>query len=80
MRTVASEMKTDEQQVQFLDAEDNRILSSIGRHFEAFGLQLLEPKAEAVALPIQNFGSVAGLVEKDEKHRIEYRNSYIQFD
>jgi len=80
MRTVAPEIKTVEQPVQLLDAEDNRLVRGIGRRFEALGLQAFEPKAEAVALPVQDLHAVAGFVEKDEKHRIEHGHFYIQFD
>ena len=80
MRAVAPEVKTVEQPVQLLDAEDNRYVRVIGGCFETLGFQALEPKTEAVAFPIQYLDPVAGFVEKDEKHRIEDRHFYIQFD
>ena len=50
------------------------------RCFEALRLQPLEPKAKAVALPIQNLHSVSRFVEEHEKHRIEHRDLDVQFD
>ena len=76
----AREIETAEQLVQLLDTGDNRPVRGFGRRFEAFGLQSLEPETEAVALPVQDLQPVAGLIERDEKHRIEYRHFYIQFD
>ncbi|UOB22683.1 hypothetical protein MRY17_18385 [Pseudomonas orientalis] len=43
-------------------------------------VQALEPKAEAVALPLQNLPAVAGSVEENEKYRVERCHFYIQLD
>ena len=80
MRAVAPEVETVEQPVQFLDCQDNRLVAGFGRCFESLGLQALEPKAEAVAFPIQNLHAVSGLVEENEKHRVEHGDLDIQFD
>lgn len=79
MRPVAPEVKTVEQPVQFLDAEDNRYVRGIGRCFGVLGLQRLEPKTEAVVFPVQNSDPVAGFFERDERFQIEDRHFYIQF-
>ena len=41
---------------------------------------MLKPKAEAIALLVQNLHAVTGLVEKDEKHGIEHRYFYVELD
>jgi hypothetical protein len=45
-----------------------------------FGFEAFEPKAKAVALPIQNLHSVSRLVEEHEKHRVKHRDLDVQFD
>ena len=60
MRTVAPEIKTVEQPVQFLNRQHDGFVGGIGRGFETLGLQALEPKAEAVALPIEDFHPITG--------------------
>ena len=52
MRTVAPEVKAIEHPVEFLDGQNDRLVGGVGRCFESFGLEALELKAEAVALPI----------------------------
>ncbi|MNL52847.1 hypothetical protein D3C87_1760520 [compost metagenome] len=80
MRTVAPEVKAIEHPVEFLDGQNDRLVGGVRRCFESLGLEALEPKAEAVALPIQYLYSVAGLVEENEKHRVEYCDFNIQLD
>lgn len=80
MRTVTPEVKTVEHPVEFLDSQDNRFVRHIGRRFEAFRLQALEPKAEAVALSIKDLYTVAWLVEKHEKYRVEHSDLDIELD
>jgi len=80
MRTVAPEIKTVEQPVQFLNRQHDGFVGSIGRGFETLELQALEPKAEAVALPIEDFHPITGAIQKNKKHRIEYRYLDIQLD
>lgn len=80
MGTVIPEVKTVEQPVEFLDGQDNRLVGGIGRFFESLRFQSFEPKAYAVALPIQDFHSVARLVEENEKCRVEHGNLDIQLD
>ena len=75
MWTVAPQIKTIEQPVQFLDRQHVSLVGVIGRYFETFGLKAFESKAKAVAFPIQNLHPIAGVVEKDEKHRIDHRHS-----
>jgi hypothetical protein len=64
MRTVAPEIKTVEQPVQFLNRQHDGFVGGIGRGFETLGLQALEPKAEAVALPIEDFTRLRGRFRK----------------
>jgi hypothetical protein len=59
MRAVAPQVKT-EQPVQFLDAQHDGFVGGIRGCFETFGLQALEPKAEAVALPVEDFHPITG--------------------
>ncbi|WP_423242179.1 hypothetical protein, partial [Pseudomonas viridiflava] len=80
MGTVTPEVKTVEQPVQFLNVQDNCLVRHVRQCFKTLGLQALEPKAEAVALPVQYFHSVARLVEENEKYRVEHGNRDIQFD
>jgi hypothetical protein len=80
MRAVAPEVETVEQPVQFLGAQRNGLVGGIRRCFETLGIQVLEPKSEAVVLPIQNLHPVAGLVKKNKKHRIQYRHLYVKLD
>src|SRR5690606_10562179 len=47
---------------------------------ETLGLQPLEPQAEAVALPVEDFHLVAGAVEEHEQHRVEHFHLDIQRD
>lgn len=55
MRTVAPEIKTVEQPVQFLNRQHDGFICLIGGCFETLGLQALEPKAEAVAFSVKDF-------------------------
>ncbi len=80
MRTVAPQVKTVEQPVQFLDAQYDGFVGGLGRGFETLGLQALEPKAEAVALPVEYFHPVTGAIQKNKKYRVEYRHLDIQLD
>jgi len=80
MRAVTPAVKTVEHPVKFLDGQDNRFVRHLGRCFETLGLQALEPRAKAIALPVQDLHAVAGLVEEDEKHWIEHRNFDNQLD
>lgn len=78
MRTIPPQIKTIQQPIQFLHAQNNRFVSRIGRCFETFGLQTLEPKAKAVALPIKDFHSITGAIQKNEKHGVEHGDLDIQ--
>lgn len=80
MRTVTPEVETVKHPVEFLDSQDNRFVRYVGRCFEALRLQPLEPKAEAVALPVQDLHAVARLIEEDEKHWIKDGDLDVQFD
>ncbi|WP_437180832.1 hypothetical protein [Pseudomonas mandelii] len=80
MWTVAPQIKTIEQPVQFLDRQHDGFVGVIGRCFEAFGFKAFEPKAKAVAFPVQNLHAVSGLVEKNEKHRVKHGDLDVQFD
>lgn len=80
MRTVTPEVKTVEHPVEFLDSQDNRFVRHVRRRFEALGLQAFEPKAEAVALPIQDLHAVAWLIEEDEKHRVGHGDLDVKFN
>ena len=80
MRAVAPQVKAVEQPVQLLDAQHDSFVGGIGRCFETLGLQALEPKAEAVALPVEYFHSVTVAIQKYEKHRVKHGNFDIQFD
>ena len=59
MRAVTPEIKTIKQPIQLLDAQHNGSVGSVGRCFEPFRLETFEPKAEAVALPIEDLYSVS---------------------
>jgi hypothetical protein len=48
--------------------------------FESLRFQALEPKAEAVAFPVQNLHPVARLVEENEKYGVEHGDLDIQLD
>ena len=52
VRPVAPEVKALDHPVEFLDAQNDRLVGGVRRCFESFGLEALEPKAKAVALPI----------------------------
>ena len=39
--------------IQLLSRQDNGFVAGFGRSFEPFGFEAFEPKAKAVALPIQ---------------------------
>ncbi len=80
MRTVAPQIKSIQQPIQFLNRQHNGFVDIIWRDFETLGLETLEPKAEAVTLPIQNLHSIPGFVEKDKEHRIKDRHFNIQLD
>lgn len=80
MRTITPQTKTVEQPVQFLERQHDCFIADVGRGFETFGLEALEPKAKAVAFPISNLHAVAGFVEEDEKHRVEYGHFYVELD
>lgn len=73
-------VKAVEHPIELLDSQDNCFVSHIGRCFETLRLQALEPKAEAVALPVQDLHAVAWLVEEDEKHGVEHRDLNVQLD
>ena len=53
MWTVAPQVKTIQQPIQFLNRQHNDFVGEIWRCFETFRLQALEPKTKAVALPVQ---------------------------
>jgi len=64
MRTVAPQIKTVEQPVQLLNRQHNDLLGRVGRCFEAHSFQALEPKTEAVVLPIQHLDPIRVLLKK----------------
>ena len=80
MRTVAPQIKTVEQPVQFLNRQHDGFVGDVGRSFEMFGLQTFELQAKTVALPIQHFDAVTGFVEEDKKYRIEHGDLDVQLD
>ena len=80
MRAVTPEIKTIKQPIQLLDAQHNGFVGSVGRCFEPFRLETLEPKAEAVTLPVEDFHSVTVAIQKNKKDRIEYGDFDIQLD
>lgn len=80
MRTVTPEVKAVEHPVEFLNSQDNRFVRHVGRRFEAFGLKALEPKAEAVSLPLQDLHAVTRLVEENKKDWVKDRDLDIQLD
>jgi predicted DNA-binding transcriptional regulator len=80
MRTVTPEVETVEYPVEFLDGQDDRLVGHIRRCLEALGLQALESKTEAVALPIKDLHTVAWFVEKHKKYRVEHGDLDIQLD
>jgi hypothetical protein len=80
MWTVAPQVKTVEQPVQLLDAQHDGFVGGLRLCFKSLGFQALEPKAEAVALPIKYFHSVTVAIQKDEKHRVEHGDFDIQLD
>lgn len=80
MRTIAPQIKAVEQPVQFLDGQHDGLVGGIGRCFKTLGLQALEPKAEAVALPIKYLHSITRAIQKDEQHRVKYGNLDIQLN
>ncbi|WP_445261137.1 hypothetical protein, partial [Pseudomonas sp. RA_15y_Pfl1_P12] len=80
MRTVAPKIKTVEQPVQFLNRQDNGFIRIVRGRFESFGFEALEPKAEAVALPIKYFHPITGAIQKNKKHGIEHCHFDIQFN
>ena len=80
VKTFAPEVKSVQQPVQLLGAQHDGLVGSIERCFEPFALQVLEPKTEAVELPIQDFDPVAMVIQKDEKYRVEHGNFDIQLD
>jgi hypothetical protein len=53
--TVAPQIKTVEQPVQFLNRQNNGFIRMVRGRFESFGFEALEPKAEAIALAIEDF-------------------------
>lgn len=80
MRTVTPKVKTLEHPVEVLDSQDNRFVSHVGRRFETFGFQALEPKAEAAAFPARDLHAVARIVEENKKHWVKDRDLEIQLD
>ena len=80
MRAIAPQVKAVEQPVQFLDAQHDGLVGGIGRCFKTLGLQALEPKAEAVAFPIEDFHPVTVAIQKNKKHGIEHGHFDIQLD
>ena len=80
MWAVAPEVKTIQQPVQLLHAQHDSFIAKFRRCFETLGLQALEPKTKAVALPIKDFHSITVAIQKNEQHGIEYRDLDIQFD
>ena len=72
MWTVAPKIKTVDQPIQFLDAQHDGLVAGVGRCFKTLGFQAPEPKAEAAALPVEDFHSITVAIQKDEKHRVEH--------
>jgi hypothetical protein len=80
MRTIAPEVKAVEQPVQLLNAQHNGFVTFIGRCFEPFGFEAFEPKAKAVALPVEDFHAITWAIQENEKHGIEHRDFNIQLN
>ena len=80
MRAVSPKIETVEQPVQFLNRQDDHFVCRVGRCFKTLGFEALEPKAKAIALPVQNFDSGSGLIKENKQHRVEHRDLDIQFD
>lgn len=80
MRAVGPQIKSVKQPVQFLRGKNNHFASDIRRSFESLGFKAFEPKAEAVALPVQDFHTVAGLFGKYEGRRVEDRHLDVQLN
>ena len=73
MRAVAPQVKTVEHPIQFLDTQHDGLVGGIGRCFKTLGLQALETKAEAVALPVEDFHPVTGGDSEKQKARDRIR-------
>src|SRR5690606_37075413 len=58
----------------------NGFIRVVRMRFESFGFEALEPKAKAVALPIQNFHPITRAIQKNKKHGDEHRHFDIQLD
>jgi len=56
------------------------LIDDIEQCFEALGLQALEPKVEILTRSIQHLDPVADIVEKNEKHQVEYGGFDIQIN
>lgn len=80
MRPISPEVEAIQQPIQFLSRQDNGFVAGVGRCFEPFGFEAFEPKAKAVALPIQYLHSITLAIQENEKHRIEHRHLDIQLD
>ncbi len=80
MRVVAPQVKTAQQPVQFLDSQRDGLVGEVGRGFETFRLHALEAKTKTVALPVKDFHSVPVTIQKNEKHRVQYRYCDIHLD
>ncbi|RMQ60540.1 hypothetical protein ALQ02_101253 [Pseudomonas savastanoi pv. phaseolicola] len=63
-----------------MDRQHDGLVRLIGRGFEPLGLQTLEPKAEAVALPIKDFHPVTVAIQKNRKHGVEHGDFDIQLN
>ena len=75
MWTVAPQVKTIQQPIQFLNRQHNDFVGEIWRCFETFRLQALEPKTKAVALPIEDFRSIAVAIQENKKHGVKHRGN-----
>src|SRR5690606_14270584 len=80
VRAVAPEINAVEQPVQFIDRQLDGLVPGIGLGLETLGFQTLEPQAEAVAFPVEDFHLIAGAVEEHEQHRVEHFHLDIQRD
>ena len=77
---VAPQVKSIQQPIQLLNRQHSGVVDILRRSFKALGLETFEPNAEAVALPIQILHSIPGLVEENEKYRVENSHFYVQLD
>ncbi len=65
---------------QFLGRQHNGLIRLIGRRFETLGLQTLELKAEAIALPVKDFHPVTVAIQKNKKHGVEHGDFDVQLN